>query len=254
MGMLDIGRAECITIVVVSPRTDRTGVSGMRSSAVGALFGAGYLVFAGLLGFGFMHLANGSPDASPPPAQILPIPDTDNDQNTVTQPPNEPATDSPDSIVNNLSSVPAEPSTPPGGYTEVDGPDDMTTEIPAGWAPVATGDYFQAGDPNDSNRFVRYGATTAPVGDLLSSLASAEQTNTNIQNGYQRVQLASVDYHGDPAVDWEFEFVKAGVTRHVYSRWWETADTEYFVYVSATADQWPDTRPIFDEMANAATP
>jgi hypothetical protein len=40
----------------------------------------------------------------------------------------------------------------------------------------------------------------------------------------------------------------------VYSRYWETGGTEYFVYVSATADRWPDTAPIFTAMVSSAAP
>ncbi len=246
---------------MVSPRTDQAEVSKLSSSAVGALLAAGYLVIAGLIGFGLRSLPETHPDTGPSPGQIvsvgLPGTDTGNNQNNnanTVQPPTDIGTDSSDTVVNNLSSAPDTPSQPPDGYTQVSGPDNLTTEIPNGWPQVPTGTYIQANDPNDSGRFVRYGATAAPAGDLLSSLDNAEQTNPNVQNGYQRLQLAPVDYHGDPAVDWEFEFVKSGVTRHVYSRWWETGGIEYFVYASATADRWSDTQPIFDEMANAATP
>ncbi|HEX5116812.1 MAG TPA: hypothetical protein VFW65_16590 [Pseudonocardiaceae bacterium] len=130
----------------------------------------------------------------------------------------------------------------------------MTTAIPSGWKPTLVNSYYQATDPADSGRFVRYGATTAPSDTLLASLEHAESVNPNIHTGYQRLALGGVSYHGDDAVDWEFEFAKAGVTRHVYSRYWEVGGTEYFLYVSATEVTWARTQPIFTVMANTATP
>lgn len=249
-------------MLVAAPQTYRSGLSKLGSPTVGVLFGVGYLLLSALIVTGLSLLrdtGSSGPQASAPPALIPLITvvpgntgngtggDTGGGQGT--------APETTDSVVNNLSSAPDTPSAPTGDYTQVTGPDNLMTEIPNGWQPVPSGNYEQANDPNDSGRFVRYGATAAPPGDLLSSLMSAEQTNPNIQDGYQRVQLTNVDYHdGDPAVDWEFEFVKAGVTRHVYSRYWEANGTEYFVYVSATADRWLDTQPIFTEMADTASP
>jgi hypothetical protein len=130
----------------------------------------------------------------------------------------------------------------------------MTTYIPTGWPPVLSGNHFDATDPNDSGRFVRYGATAAPAGDLLSSITDAERSNTDIRNGYQRIRLQSVAYHNADTVDWEFEFVKNGATRHVESRWWVINGIEFFVYVSATSDHWSATEPLFGVMTTTATP
>jgi hypothetical protein len=228
---------------------------------VGVLAGGSYLLVSTLIGVALLYAHNqpaGPAYGGSPPGQILPlgVPDTNtpNNQNSFSPSTGAPP-DSSDTNVNDLSSNPTTTSSElPGGYSTVTGPDNMTTEIPSGWAQVPSGTYVQANDPADSGRFVRYGATPAPAGDLLASLTSAAQTNPTIQTGYQQVQLITVAYHGDPAVDWEFEYVKAGVTRHIYSRYWEAGGIEYFVYVSSTSDRWSATSPIFDAMANAATP
>lgn len=248
--------------VVVSSETNRTGTARLGSMTVGVLAGGSYLLVSSLIGVALLYAHNqpASPtDSGSPPGRILPtgVPDTITTNNggvpfsaSTTTPP-----DSSDTNVTDLSSNPTTTTSEfPGGFSPVTGPDNMTTQIPTGWTPVPSGTYVQAGDPADSGRFVRYGATPAPAGDLLASLTSAAQTNTSIQTGYQQLQLANVAYHGDPAVDWEFEYVKAGVTRHIYSRYWEAGGIEYFVYVSSTSDRWSATSPVFDAMANAATP
>lgn len=238
------------------PETNRAVVSRLGSAAAGALLAVGYLLISGLIGFLLLRthdqpaLESSLPGQTPP--IIAPVPNTGNDRNPppVTAPPDFQPT-----IVNNLSSAPDTPTGPPDGDTPVSGPDGLTTDIPVDWQPMLNNSYYQANDPNDSGRFVRYGATPAPQGALLDSLRNAERTNPNIQSGYQRIQLVQVAYHGsDPAVDWEFLFVRAGVTRHVESRYWETGGIEYFVYVSATTDTWPQTQPIFTTMANTAAP
>jgi hypothetical protein len=215
-----------------------------------------YLLVSGAIGYALLlwqDTPGGSPGNAGPPTQIAPqfVQTTGNDS---FQQPSGSVPDSADTSVNDLSSA---PTTGPdlSNDTQVTGPGNITTYIPNGWTQVPSGNHIEATDPNDSGRFVRYGSDSAPSGDLLSSLASAEQTNTSIQNGYQRVRLQSVDYHGSSAaVDWEFEYVKAGVTRHVESRWWVENGVEYFVYVSGTADRWPDTEPIFGVMTATATP
>jgi hypothetical protein len=234
---------------VVLSQSNRTGGSQLTSTTVGLLVALSYLLVSGALGYVLLH-SHSVPDSSAPPPQIV----TTLDPNIGNGAPVSSVPDSTATIVNNLSNAPsAVPDL--SNDTQVSGPDNMTTDIPNGWTAVTYGDYVQAGDPNDSGRFVRYGATTAPTGDLLSSLTSAEQTNTSIQTGYQRLQLQSVSYHNSSdAVDWEFEYVKNGMTRHVESRWWVANGMEFWVYVSATADRWPDTAPIFGVMTATATP
>lgn len=250
---------------MAASRSNGPGVS-LSSWSVGLLYGVGYLLVSGAIGFGLLNLPASPAQSSTLPAQIIPfqqqIPDTTTQP--VAPPPAPVATDgnSLDTNVNNLSngvSAPAE--TPldtstetPDGYTQVQGLAGMSTAIPYGWQPTLANSYYEAADPNDSGRFVRYGATTAQQGDLLDHITQAEATNTSIQNGYQRLQLADVTYHGDDAVDWEFEYVKGTVTRHVYSRYWVSGDTQYFIYVSATEDSWAQTQPIFTVMADTATP
>jgi hypothetical protein len=143
------------------------------------------------------------------------------------------------------------------GYTTVSGPGGITTVAPNGWTPVLdNGDhYYDATDPDDSSRFVRYGATTAPTGDLTASLAAgARAKGSRIGTGYQQIQLVATTFHGDRAADWEFRFVRTGVLRHVLARYWIVGDTEFFVYVSATDAGWSDTAPAFQAMTNAAQP
>jgi hypothetical protein len=89
---------------------------------------------------------------------------------------------------------------------------------------------------------------------LLDTVAGNETGNPNIADGYQRIQLAPVTTMPIEAVDWEFTFVKDGVTKHSYGRYWRRDGVDYVVYASTAADLWPTMTEIVDVMIHTAGP
>ena len=137
----------------------------------------------------------------------------------------------------------------------VAGPGGIRVEIPAGWtvgdSPAAANQ--QASDPRDPGVFVRFGASAPPDVPLLTEIQNGERGNPNVQNGYQRIQLAGTSFLGQAAVDWEFTFVKDGVTRHASGRYWRQDGLTYVIYLSAPDARWPSVRWVFDVLADSAT-
>jgi len=135
-------------------------------------------------------------------------------------------------------------------YQQVSGPGGLTVDVPAGW--VLTGspsvDNEQADDPADAQRFVRFGASTPAKASQRDEILAGERTNPNIQRGYHRVQLTSLTFQGGDAVDWEFTFSKAGVTRHARGLYWRANGLGYVVYVSGPDSAWAPLQPVFDRM------
>jgi hypothetical protein len=136
----------------------------------------------------------------------------------------------------------------------VSGPGGLTVTIPYGWqvggSPAPANQ--QASDPADPQTFARFGASTPPNVALLAEIQAGESGNPNVQNGYQRIQLAETQFLGETAVDWEFIFVKDGITRHAYGRYWRYAGLGYVIYLSAPDTGWQSARPVFDLMASTA--
>ncbi len=134
----------------------------------------------------------------------------------------------------------------------VSGPGGLSVSIPSGWivggSPSAANQ--QASDPSDPQSFVRFGASAQPAVPLLTEIQAGERENPNVQNGYQRIQLVETYFLGQAAVDWEFTFIKEGVTRHALGRYWRQAGLGYVIYLSTPDSRWFSLRSIFDEMAD----
>jgi hypothetical protein len=153
------------------------------------------------------------------------------------------------------------PAGPTPGYRQVSGPLGITTWVPADWLPpvtITTG-VLQVNDPADngpgnSGRFLRYGGTPAASADMLGDHVRYEEDFARGHPGYRRIRLAALTYHGSPAVDWEFEWVRLGTRRHVHSLYWQTGGVEYFVYASSTAARWGRTTGSYQLMVENSTP
>jgi hypothetical protein len=111
-----------------------------------------------------------------------------------------------------------------------------------------------AKDPADPGRFVEFGGSAVADADMLGSHQQYEHDFVPTHPGYTRLRLESATYHGFPAVDWEFEWAKSGVQRHVHILYWQTGGVEYFVYASSTAAGWGETGTIYDSMVASSTP
>lgn len=142
-----------------------------------------------------------------------------------------------------------------GDRETVAGPGGISVEIPAGWtvtdSPAAANQ--QASDPGDPQVFVRFGASPPPDVPLLTEIQNGERGNPNVRNGYQRVQLAETSFLGQAAVDWEFTFVKDGMTRHALGRYWRQNGLTYVIYLSAPDGRWLSVQWVFDLLADSTT-
>jgi hypothetical protein len=147
------------------------------------------------------------------------------------------------------------PEDPLAGYQTVTGPAGVYVAIPADWTvkPGAVPSNLQADSPT-ADRLIRFGGSASTDMSLLDTVASNETSNPNIADGYQRIQLAPVPTLPVEAVDWEFTFVKDGVTKHSYGRYWRRDGIDYVVYASTTADLWPSMTEIVEVMVRTAGP
>jgi hypothetical protein len=235
-------------------------ISGWSTPAVGLLTAGAWLIAATGLGVGLSVAA--SPD---PSNSVVPVADSTGSPGRPTypaptyEPPTyDPPTEDPPTSGPTEEPVPTpteDPTpTPDPESTLVSGPRGLVTAIPVGWVPRTlpnAGGNVEADDPADPNHFVRYGGV--PAGDLLARRVK-EETGPSISVGYQRLVLATTDFHGHPAVEWVFEFDKKGVHRHVHALYWNAGGTEYVVYASAPADRWDEMEPVFTEMTDNARP
>lgn len=148
----------------------------------------------------------------------------------------------------------ATPTRAPDTTQTVSGPGGISVEIPAGWAvggsPADANQ--QASDPADPQVFVRFGASAPPDVPILTEIQNGETGNPNVQNGYRRVQLVESSFHGLPAANWEFTFVKDGLTRHAHGLYWREDGLTYVIYLSAPADRWASVEWIFAGMVDSA--
>jgi hypothetical protein len=143
------------------------------------------------------------------------------------------------------------------GFEQVSGPGGMTTHIPAGWpTKTATGPgAMQADDPTGAALILRYGGSATSELDTYQIHTDYAQDFAANRSGYSLFRLDRASVRDMPAVDWEFEYdPKDDVRRHVRSVYWLSQGYEYFVYVSAPVDQWPQAQDILDVMLDTATP
>lgn len=147
------------------------------------------------------------------------------------------------------------PDHPLTDYRTVTGPAGVYVAIPTDWtvSPGAVPSNLQANSPT-ADQLIRFGGSESTTMSLLDTVASNETDNPNIADGYQRIQLAPVSTLPVEAVDWEFTFVKDGVTRHSYGRYWRRDGIDYVVYASTAADLWPAMTEIVEVMVDTAGP
>ncbi|MGH3623585.1 MAG: hypothetical protein ACRDQ5_17590 [Sciscionella sp.] len=147
----------------------------------------------------------------------------------------------------------------PIGYQSVTGPAGTGTTIPAGWPshpqPNDPNAGMEAQDPYDDTRFVRYGGYPTSEPDLLGERVGYENDFLSEHSGYTRLAMRSTSHHGNPAVQWEFEYDdETGVRRHVSVLYWHAGGNEHLVYASSEASDWTRMRSIYDAMVDTATP
>ena len=147
---------------------------------------------------------------------------------------------------------PAPPTTEP--YQRLTGPGGISVQVPATWrdgASAAT--YRQVGEADPAGAFARFGGYAPTKTSLLAEITGGERGNPKIRAGYQRISLSTTTFRDAEAVDWQFTFVKDGVTRHVHGLYWRAGGTEYLIYLSAPDVEWPALEPVFDVMRDSVS-
>jgi hypothetical protein len=230
-------------------------LAGTGAWELGLALATAYLLGSVLLGTVLLGTVGRSRISGHP--TMLPGPPT-----TTTPSPPPTGTSPPAPVSTTRTPAPSGPGQVPPGYRRVTGPNGFRTVVPAGWlAPrlVNQGQY-QVDDPQDrgpdnSGRFVRYGAAAVSGSDLLGDHELYEQQDFAPGHpGYRRIGLSEAVHHGQPAVDWEFTWVKDGVPRHVHVLYWQVGGTEFNVYASSTQARWDQTAAIYDAMVARSTP
>jgi hypothetical protein len=143
---------------------------------------------------------------------------------------------------------PVGPGAVPAGFTSYRHPGGFSVAVPQGWDTlVRPRGVVDVKDP-DSARFLRL-IRAGSAGDPRAMLAAAEPSFRRGHDGYRRIALDTVDYHGYPAADWEFRYDNAGATRRVLYRAFVVDGTGYAIYLSTPEEQWAASRRFFDTAA-----
>jgi hypothetical protein len=146
---------------------------------------------------------------------------------------------------------PTGPAEVPAGYTSYDGPSgEYTVGIPEGWTPRrASGTVIEVRNPEDASQFIRLLSSGAGT-DPLAELTSEEPGFKSRYPTYQKINLATTQYRGYQAADWEFTFVaKDKAVKHVLYRLFTANGKYYGVYLSAPEEDFAGLKPHFDTAA-----
>jgi hypothetical protein len=231
---------------VQAPPSHPSGATEPRRLAL--KLAATYLAVTGVLGAILLVTSREAPVAGSPPARQ---PDVQIDSQPVwTTTSTAPRT----SRTTTTTTTTTSSLTP--GFQRVNAKAGMTTVVPSGWTVVdcaSANGCEQSNDPADSERFLRFGGSPSPAQPLAETQGDYEKQFAK-RAGYRQLRLQPGDYHGYPAVEWEFELTASGVRRHVRVMYWRAAGDDNFVYASSTADKWPQTSQIYQAMLADSTP
>jgi hypothetical protein len=211
---------------------------------------AAVLVIGGVLAVAIIRYSGAEPGVASP----VPIPVTQAPESTAVLPGlPDAAPSSPEWTPPPVTTTTDDPV--PAGYRLVTGPAGVYVAIPGDWTvnQGAVPSNLQADSPT-GDRLIRFGGSESTRMPLLDTVATNETDNPNIAVGYQRLQLTPVTSLPVEAVDWEFLWVKDGVTRHGYGRYWRLDGIDYVVYASTAADLWYSMTDIVDVMVHTAGP
>jgi hypothetical protein len=161
-------------------------------------------------------------------------------------------TSSPAETTQESSPEPADGAQVPAGFTTYEDPSGFSVAVPEGWqAEQASATAVDLKEPGGS-RFLRIDQTDSPKKDPEKDWERQERRVEQELPNYQRIDIASVDYNGWPAADWEFTF---GENTHVLNRGFvPSEDKGYALYFSAPEDQWADSLSIFQTAADTFQP
>ncbi|GAB1516658.1 hypothetical protein JCM33774_87030 [Actinophytocola sp. KF-1] len=140
------------------------------------------------------------------------------------------------------------------GFTQVTGPDGMTTHVPAGWRVTTAPGVTRVADPAGTSTELWFGSSVPEGRDAYAARADCARRLAATRDGYAQVRLERTVVRGAPAVDWEFEYDAADGRRHVRSVHWRHGGREYFVRAAAPARLWPRAGEALAVMLARSTP
>jgi eukaryotic-like serine/threonine-protein kinase len=150
-------------------------------------------------------------------------------------------------------SVPPTVAAVPAGYRLYRG-EEFTVGVPTGWTvEQESPGVVDLNEPGDTGRFLRLIAVGS-ARPALEQLTSAERSfaANEAYAPYRKLRLASVDYRGYDAAEWEFTF--GGSQRHVLYRGAVVGGRTYGLYLSVPADRWQESRRVFQTAADTFRP
>lgn len=155
------------------------------------------------------------------------------------------------------ASSPAEPGSPgaplPDGFALHEDETGFSVGIPIGWTVSREGPRVDFDDPA-GGRFLRIDQTDTPQADPYDDWIAQEPAVAARLSGYQRIEIAPVDYRDYDAADWEFTHGTSGTT-HVLSRNLVTSPTQaYAIYWSVDDTQWEESLAVLDVITASFQP
>jgi hypothetical protein len=102
-------------------------------------------------------------------------------------------------------------------------------------------------------RFLRIDQTDTPRADPYDDWIAQEPAVADRLTGYQRIEIARVDYRDYDAADWEFTYGTSGTT-HVLSRNLVTGPMAYAIYWSVDDTRWEENLAVLDVITESFQP
>jgi len=195
--------------------------------------------------------------ASSPPAGSGTTPGPGATTPTATGPPvgsTPPAGSSPPVASTPPASSSAEPGAPlPDGFRLHEDETGFSVAVPTDWDVVRDDpprvDFV---DPA-GGRFLRIDQTDTPQADPYDDWIAQEPAVADRLTGYQRIEIARVDYRDYDAADWEFTYGTSGTT-HVLSRNLVTGPMAYAIYWSVDDTRWEENLAVLDVITESFQP
>ena len=135
------------------------------------------------------------------------------------------------------------PNAAPPGYQTFTNSTGFSIAVPSGWQISHVGHYVYVRDPANGNIFLLIDQSDQPKPDPLADWQQQAASRQGSYPGYHLITLRSVQYpQAEKAADWEFTYVRDGVTvqvlnrnilanaHHAYALYWTTPTSDWDAY------------------------
>jgi hypothetical protein len=144
----------------------------------------------------------------------------------------------------------------PAGFYRFTDPSGFSIGVPDGWQISHVGHYVYVRDPADGGIFLLIDQSGQPRPDPLADWRQQAAARQGSYPGYHLIMLQAVRYpQAEKAADWEFTYVRNGVTIRVLNRnILADARHAYALYWSTPASQWGASYRYFQVFAATFRP